>query len=432
MKPGRIGVLVAVLIAPSALSDEPTTRPSRGTIFNRLSMAQLRRFDRDRAALARKVKRVAVPYPFVRGTFHMHSELSHDSNGKIPEIIAAAKATGTRIVGFTEHPRKDLDVIKANVKGWEDGVYFLSGVESGGAIYWPGREGEADLRFVSHPEGQPTFDRSKFVGMEIYNTHSDALDEPMKRLLAAVLLNLPAIKAHTDAAFESFLDYPVDFMARYDRLTVEAPFAGIAANDSHQNVSFKLVAMPDGTVEVFDYESERITEVKDLPARVLRATFGPKGDVAEPTVMTQLSFDPYERSMRHVGTFLQISEITERSVRHALRTGRIILGFEIVAPLPSVGFWVERNGKPAGTVGDRIAWQPGLSLRCALPTEADIRIVRNGKSVHQARVDACVVPISTPGVYRLEAFVTLAGERWPWVISNPIYVAKARAASRPG
>lgn len=432
MKPVCIRAFVVILSVSPALGDAPTSRPERASIFNRLSLAQLERFDRDRAALAKTVRRIEVPYPFVRGTFHMHSKLSHDSSGKIPEIIAAAKATGTRIVGFTEHPRKDVDVITANVKGWRDGVYFLSGVESGGALYWPGRQGEADLRFVSHPEGQPTFDRSKFVGMEIYNTHSDALDEPMKRLLAAVLLNLPAIKAHTDAAFESFLNYPADFMARYDRLTVEAPFSGIAANDSHQNVSFKLVAMPDGTVEIFDYESERVTKVEDMPARLLRATFGPKGDVTEPTVMTQLSFDPYERSMRHVGTFLQISEITEQTVRHALRTGRIILGFEIVAPLPSFGFWVERDGKPAGTVGDQVAWRPGLSLRCVLPAQADVRIVRNGNPIHQACGDSCVLPISAAGVYRLEAFVTLAGERWPWVISNPIYVTQPRAASQPG
>lgn len=153
-------------------------------------------------------------------------------------------------------------------------------------------------------------------------------------------------------------------------------------------------------------------------------------DVEYARVSQENSF--YEASMRHVGTFLQISKITERTVRHALRTGRVILGFEIVAPLPSCGFWVERDGKPVGTVGDQVAWQPGLSLRCALPTKADIRIICNGKPVHQASVDACVVPISAPGVYRLEAFVTLAGERWPWVISNPIYVAKARAANRPG
>jgi len=434
MKLGRIGAVVVVLSGWSASAGEPASgptsatepasRPARLSIFNRLSPAQLERFDRDRAALARKVRRVVVPYPFVRGTFHMHSNLSHDSPGTVPEIIAAAKATGTRIVGFTEHPSRQINVIEANVKGWKDGVYFLAGVEGDGALYWPGREGQEDLRFVCHPEEVPTFDRSRFVGMEIYNTHSDAKDEPTRRLLMAILLNLPAVQAHPDAAFESFLDYPADFLDRYDRLTVEAPFAGIAANDSHKNQSFKLVAMPDGTVEVFDYTSERVYKAEGVAAKILRAVFGPNRDVTEPTVMTELSLDPYERSMRHVGTFLQIGEITEGTVRHALRSGRIVIGFEIVAPLPSFGYWVERDGRPAGTVGDHVPLQAGLVLRCALPAEADIRIVRNGKPVHHARADTCSIAISEAGVYRMEAFVDLAGERWPWVISNPIYIDK--------
>jgi hypothetical protein len=258
--------------------------------------------------------------------------------------------------------------------------------------------------------------------MEIYNTHSDVLDEPMKKLLAAFLLNIPAARNHLDAAFESFLDYPASFMARYDQVTVEAPFGGLAANDSHKNIAFKLVAMPDGAVEVYDYSSEKVKTLEGMAANVLRAVFGPKGQITSPTVMIELQLDPYERSMRHVGTFLQIGEINEHTVRQALRTGRIILGFEIIAPLPSVGFWVEKDGKPAGTVGDQIAFQPGLTLRCALPAEADMRIIQNGKPIHEVKADACALPIPAAGVYRMEAFVTLAGERWPWVISNPIYI----------
>ncbi|MBN1346554.1 MAG: PHP domain-containing protein [Phycisphaerae bacterium] len=431
MRPACLALILAALSTSLTAAQEPTSRPERLTIFKRLSLAQLARFDRDRAAFAQKVKPADVPYPFVRGTFHMHSELSHDSNGKISEIIAAAKATRTRVVGMTDHPSKTVDVVKEGAKGWKDGVYFLAGVEGGGALDWPAVQGEADLRFVSHPEEVPTFDRSRFAGMEIYNTHSDAKDEPMKKLLAAVLLNLPAVKTHTDAAFESFLDYPAGFMARYDKLTIDAPFSGIAANDCHQNISFTLVAMPDETVEIFDYSEDRISKVDGMPAKILRSVFGPKGQVTKPTPMTSLSLDPYERGMRHVGTFLQISEVSERTVRHALRTGRVILGFEIVAPLPSVGFWIERDGKPAATVGDQLPWQPGLSLRCALPAEARIRIVRNGKPVHETLADACALPLSSGGVYRMEACVTLAGEQWPWVISNPIYVEQAAAATRP-
>src|SRR4029453_3809817 len=34
----------------------------------------------------------------------LHSSLSHDSRGTIDEIVAAAKAVGTQVVMFTEHP----------------------------------------------------------------------------------------------------------------------------------------------------------------------------------------------------------------------------------------------------------------------------------------------------------------------------------------
>ena len=69
--------------------------------------------------------------------------------------------------------------------------------------------------------------------MEIYNTHADALDEPVKALITAIILNLPAVKA-IRSRFSSFLDYPTKNLLRFDQLR-DAPFAGIAANDSHQN-----------------------------------------------------------------------------------------------------------------------------------------------------------------------------------------------------
>jgi hypothetical protein len=413
----------AGLVAAAGPASRPTTRPS---ILDRLSPQRLERFDQDRAALAKRIRRVDVPYPFVRGTFHMHSELSHDSRGKVSEIIAAAKATGTKIVGFTEHPSQRIDVIEANVKGWRDGVYFLAGTESHNELFWPGREGEADLRFVSHPEEVPAFERARYDGMELYNTHSDALDEPLKALFAAILLNLPAVKAHPEAAFESFLDYPGAFLSRFDRLTREGPFVGIAANDCHQNVRLRLQALPDGSVEATDADSDRVWKDDGLKAAMLRAAFGQSGVPEQPVVLTDMQFDPYETGMRHVGTFLQIGQISEKSVRHALRTGRVIIGFEIIAPLPSFGFWVEAGAKPVGTVGDHVPWRPGLVLRCALPAEADIRIVRDGRTLIEAQDDRHAVKDIPAGAYRLEAFITLAGERWPWVISNPIYVMNER------
>ena len=126
--------IASVQMFPGALAAEPTSRPARLSIFERLQLRQLEQFDRDRAVLAARLKTIQVPYPFVRGNFHMHSELSHDSKGKLSEIIAAAKVTGTRIIGFTEHPSPTRDVVQNNVKGSRDGVYFLAGTESNNTL----------------------------------------------------------------------------------------------------------------------------------------------------------------------------------------------------------------------------------------------------------------------------------------------------------
>jgi len=401
---------------------EPVSRPARLSVLDRLLPGFLERFERDRSELVRRAVVPSVPYPFIRGTFHMHSELSHDSRGTVAEIIAAAKATGTKVVGFTEHPRPDRDVVADNVKGWRDGVFFLAGTESHNVLHWPAIGGEADLRFLSHVEELSRLDGAGFDGMEIYNTHSDAKDEPIGSLLAGLLLNLPAVQAHPQAAFAALLDYPAEFLARYDRITAEAPFAGIAANDSHRNQRFRFVGTPQGTVEALDDGDEIVWRSDGLTARALIAAFGHKGVPRQRVVLTDVLLDPYEVSMRHVGTFLQTREVTEATVRHALRTGRIIVGFESVAPLPAVGFWVEQDGKPVGTVGDRIRRRAGLSLKFGLPLAADVRLIRNGRVIQQARGAAGTWPEVEAGVYRLEAFLELAGERYPWVLTNPIYI----------
>lgn len=417
-----LAALMAAVCVAEAPAAPPASRPARPSVHERLSAAYLARFEQDRAALAARVRPIDVPYPLVRGTFHVHSRLSHDSRGMIEEIVAAAKATGTRVVGFTEHPRKDQDVIAANVRGWRDGLYFLAGTESDNALFWPGRDHEPDLRFVAHPEEVAEIEPAQWAGMEIYNTHADAKDEPLSALVSALLLNLPAVKAHPQAAFASFLDEPTAFLERFDRITRETPFTGIAANDSHQNQGLRLMLRPDGGLEAFDAEGESVLKIEGVKAAALRLALGRKDPPEREQVLAEVLLDPYEISMRHVGTYLQIEEVSEKSVRQALRTGRVVIGFEGLAPLPACGFWIEKGGRPVGTVGDRVRWEGGLSLRCRLPLPAIVRVVRDGRAVHEQVGEELLLPDLQPGVYRAEARLELAGERRPWVLTNPIYV----------
>ncbi len=416
---------------PTSIATVPEgATPKRLSLNERLSSQFLEALDADRKKLAEQVQAIDVPYTFVRGTFHFHSHFSHDSIGTLEEIVLAAKATGTQIVGFSEHPNRAVDVVAENVKGWHEGIYFLAGTESNNQLHWPSHEEEDELRFVCHPEEVPEFDLTIYDGMEIYNTHSDVKDESISALIVAMLLSLSAVQDHPEAAFCSFLDYPQEFLTRFDRLTASTRLAGIAGNDSHQNQRLKLVANPDGTVEAFNGTGEQVWKADGFKAGLVLAALGQTTLPTKKKVLANVQLDPYEISMRHVGTFLQLKEgqaINEQSVREALRRGRVILSFELIAPLPSVGFWIEQAGTPVGTVGDKIVWREGLTLKVKLPLNAEIRVLRNGKPYRKAISDSLELKSLPAGVFRFEAFQQLAEQRYPWVLSNPIYVSRKKS-----
>jgi hypothetical protein len=48
--------------------------------------------------------------------------------------------------------------------------------------------------------------------------------------------------------------------------------------------------------------------------------------------------------------------------------------------------------------------------------------VRDGEVMLERSGDKLDVPLDKPGIYRLEVWLSLAGEDRPWILSNPIYV----------
>ena len=57
------------------------------------------------------------PYQDFRSNMHVHSAFSHDSRGKIEDIVGAAKKVGTRVLMFTEHPSDTFDYFKDGHQG---------------------------------------------------------------------------------------------------------------------------------------------------------------------------------------------------------------------------------------------------------------------------------------------------------------------------
>ena len=50
------------------------------------------------------------------------------------------------------------------------------------------------------------------------------------------------------------------------------------------------------------------------------------------------------------------------------------------------------------------------------------RLVRDGKVVSEAAGRTLDEPVTGPGNYRVEAWLTVAGEPTIWILSNPVYV----------
>jgi hypothetical protein len=81
------------------------------------------------------------------------------------------------------------------------------------------------------------------------------------------------------------------------------------------------------------------------------------------------------------------------------------------------------EGKPVGIMGDEAKYADGLKLSAQLPLVCQTRLLRNGVQVAETSgKDHAEFPVKEPGVYRLEAWLTVDGEPRPWIFANPIYV----------
>ena len=226
------------------------------------------RFQQERKKLIR-----SGPLREYRANLHVHSAFSHDSRGKIDDIVAAAKAAGTDILMFTEHPAAHYDVWLDGHQGLEEGVLLIPGAESTGMLVYPrqsikefttakaqelseivrGREG---LTFLSHLEERLDWEIQGLTGVEIYNTHADVKDE--KRLLGSMKNPLWLLKAgemyqrYPQEALSSLQDYPADYLKRWDQLCQQAPHTGVSANDAHQNIGLTVRLADEDQVRVED------------------------------------------------------------------------------------------------------------------------------------------------------------------------------------
>lgn len=431
----------ALLLASLSIVAFARTNAVRADALPKLKPEKLEAVHEDVRLLRCQWRELRRPGPFreYRANLHVHSSWSHDSRGTIGEIVAAARAAGTRVLMFTEHPADHYDYFKDGHCGMKDRVLLIPGAETNGFLAFPTLSlrglvtgspqefsdlvrGRGGLTFLSHLEERMDWDIRGLTGVEIYNTHADFKDE--KEFLASLRNPLWLFKAaelirkYPQEAFSAIQDYPADYLKRWDQLSTKARLTGVAANDAHQNVGLVIRSVNGGTVRFEDALGKKLFE---LGVGALPGLKGMPGDKKAGGVLFDLRLDPYEISLRHVGTHLLLSELSERAVWEALEAGRAFVAFDWLADATGFDFAIQAKDRRL-EMGSRPAFEEGMKLHAQAPLPAKWKLVRNGNPVAELTGRCLDVPIAEPGNYRVEAWLKIAGADMIWILSNPIYV----------
>ncbi|MBS1787029.1 MAG: histidinol phosphatase [Acidobacteria bacterium] len=452
-------VALFTLIIPVARFSAQSFGASKLGIGRKYSTIERMNLERLRAVNADKLKiqqgrhavKLQTGFGEYKAILHAHAEDSAHTGGTRPELLAAAKRGGVKIIMLTDHVRPPKDFIADSWRGMRDGVLFIPGAESEGFLVYPQRsiiqahinksiksreeyvqlvkepvgQNRGDI-FLSHVEEKGDWDTSQLDGLEIYNIHSDLLDEAeFVRWLQGAFVNPGRLK-QLEAALNEFpaetfgalQDYLPTIIAKWDRDLPAHRLTGVAANDCHHNQRFTVTAVAEDAIEVTAFpDPPRKFTTRQAPGIAEMLKGRKTGEV-----IAKLDFDPYERSLTFVATHILLKELNEPAVRQALRQGHAFVAHDWLCDATGFAFVAERGGKRIGVMGDEVKLEPGLNLRLAAPAKGTIKLFHNGQPVQETASDRLDFIVKEAGIYRAEVWLTLDGEQRPWIYANPIYV----------
>ena len=393
-----------------------------------------------------------------RGVMHAHSHLSHDSEVTFPEIVEAMHKAECQFIFMTDHFVDGKADYSLGWKGIHDGVLFIRGYEmQEGFMPWGlpddtvfSRSDEPEalatrirelggVLAIGHSEAPRPWEIPEIDAMEIYNIHTDMIFSMVNRAgrietVKDVLLNS---RAYPDQVFRGMFEIVslVMLTQKWDELSKHRNITAIAANDCHQNVGMRGIYTAQNTLLLLDTgHNDPEKKIREFNLNVftrflLRLCFG---KLEPDTELFRVDLDPYERSSRFVNTHLLAKELTEAALVEAVRSGRAFIAFNMIASAEGFAYIAESNGVQV-TMGESIAFAPGMMLRAESPLPCQFSIVRNGNYIASQSGRFLEYEPTQPGKYRIEAAlpmpmeITFSGagastHHAPWVITNYIDV----------
>lgn len=446
----RVAAIIAVAVVLTTVGAAAQPFPRAHSALERSSLERLEAAHQDVVKLRAswtKPENSLTNLTDYRAIFHAHAEDSAHTGGTLPEILEDAKKMDVSAIFLSDHFRPPRDFIDGRWRGVKDGVLFVPGSETHGWLVHPVEsvldkmelppeellpeitEGKG-MAFLSHVESRVDHPMAGLTGMEIYNRHADASDDNAALFAIVRKMTEPegieeltkAVATYPQEILAFQCDYPELYLEKWDNETQNQRVVGVAANDCHHNQVFLVKKVDDENVRVGtvvdDDDEMRVLNVKQFPG-VAEITKGhAPGDV-----IAQFDFDPYWASFHNVSTHIFAPELTEDAVRDAVLAGHVYVSHDWMCDPAGFAFAAHHNGEQTAFMGDEVDYAPGTTLRAAFPVPCAYRLLKNGEDV--ARDDNAAElshPIDGPGVYRLEGWLEVDGEKRIWIYSNPIYV----------
>lgn len=396
------------------------------------------RLEKERAELW---ARYQEPHKFIalddyQGVLHVHSYWSHDSRGVLEEILPAAKKAKIQFIFFADHAHAKLDTFPRAYHGVYDGIIFECGTETSTGLMvcpmnqvvlnWRQDQNEVIAQVVDsgglvlyvHTEDPHDWDNPDYQGMEIYNIHTDLLDENSE---LPILINAAINKGkYHHWVYRDLYDDQTEIWANWDSLNRKRRIVGISAVDAHNNQNYRARYTHDGMVEWVGPNAKTMV--------IRKVGWIDKLLLGEPDTagwVYKWEADPYFQSFNYVNTHVFSDTLTNVDIKNNLVKGHAFISFESLAEAKGFQFFsLDSNNSVNAIMGDSVMAKNILELRAVSPLPVQFRLVKNGITIDQV-ADVYVYhfnPQSSPGNYRIVASVKMDDDWTPWIFSNAIYV----------
>ncbi|HSN53574.1 MAG TPA: CIA30 family protein [Candidatus Sulfomarinibacteraceae bacterium] len=357
-----------------------------------------------------------LPGSYSKGAFHVHSVFS-DGRGDLEEITASAAAVGLDFVVLTDHGTPNRR--SSSATGRLNGVLVVGGSEltlehahlaaagfpTPGYRFPPEPQQSIDevrrgggVSFIAHPffrwNGWTDWSVEGHTGIELINAHTLG---SKGRLASAALV--PRYFVRPAYAMLTTLEYPEDTVAAWEAMNRRGRYSGIFALDAHARLSVGL----GKTVHAPTY-----AEAFAL-LNVYVKQGGALGDDATSAPACLVA---------------------------ALRAGSFFNCIEAIAPCNGFDAVFEADDGRLLEMGAASAEHAGR-LVISLPVDfaTDVVVRRDGEAFRrfERNTDGVLeVPITTPGVYRVEVFAADSPfDELPWIMGNPFFLVERQPRTAP-